>query len=321
MDLSIIIVSWNSTEYLRECLSSIYSEPPNVSFEIVVVDNASDDTCASALSCDFPHVAYLRTDRNIGFGRANNLGYTYSSGDVLLFLNPDTKVIGNAVAQLWRALMANKRTGAVGALLLNKDGTVQTSCVQAFPTITNQLLDCNVLREAFPNWHGWGTQDIHRNAGLIHVDAISGACFMVQRTIFAQVGMFATQYFMYSDDIDLSRRIRAQGYEIACLTDCTILHYGGTSSAKQCEFSGDVLQRESMSRYFRCTRGKFYAAAYRGAIIVAALLRVLVLACLSAATQDPGQRLRLGKWLRILRWALRIDSADSAANLIVQEES
>ncbi|MGD0792495.1 MAG: glycosyltransferase family 2 protein [Terriglobales bacterium] len=312
MDLSIIIVNWKSANYLRSCLSSVYCATRGIEFEVIVVDNASDDGCENIIKEEFPRARFIQSGENLGFARANNLGFAHSHGDCLLFLNPDTEIIGNALARMLFHLRANLSVGAVGARLLNTDSSLQISCVQAFPTICNQVVDSELLRRVFPNWRGWGMRPLFQHADQpAEVDAISGACFMVKRSVFEQVGMFGEQYFMYSDDLDLSYKINKRGFTIHYLNDCEVVHHGGKSSARQEDHFSDVVQRESLVRFFRVTKGPFYCGLYRSALVIAATLRMTVVAFLVATgrclIQGKASGAVFEKWLTIFRWAIGLD--------------
>ena len=305
MDLSIIIVNWKSAAYLKACLTSILSETRNITYEVIVIDNASQDGCEQIVRDTFPEVIFVQSDENLGFGQANNLAVGYSSGDVLLFLNPDTKIIAGAIQKMVAALKSDSHLGAAGALLLNDDGSIQSSCVQAFPTIANQLLDSQVLRTLFPRWSGWGLRALLTGDGRrsIDVDVISGAAFMVKRRVFELVGAFESECFMYADDVDLSFKIKHAGYRILCLPDCRITHFGGRSSANQIDYFAEVLQRESMAQFFLRTRGKFYATLYRIGMAATAAVRLALISCSVLLKRKPPM-FRLRKWSRIFAWAV-----------------
>lgn len=307
MELSIIIVNWNSIDYLRACLTSIYRETRGISFEVIVVDNDSHDDCKSILQ-EFPTVNLIEAGANLGFARANNLGYSRSTGEVLLFLNPDTEVIGDALARMVTHLGSHSNVGAVGARLLNSDGSLQTSCVQAFPTVWNQLLDFEVLRRLFPAWHLWGIRALFEGQPP-DAEVVSGACLMVKRSVFEKVGRFGEEYFMYADDLDLGYKIRQAGYTLHCLNDCRVIHHGGKSSAQQGDSFSDVLQRESLTLFFRKTRGAWYCGVYRGAMTAIALIRLGFVLCLipfagAGLLKGKAPLSVFRKWSRILGWAL-----------------
>ena len=126
MTLSIIIVNWNSTDYLRECIASIYEWTRGVTFEIIVVDNASPDEDVDVLKIQFPDIRLLKSATNLGFAGANNYGFRCSSGEVVLFLNPDTKLISPAIDVLLKHKNDLPKAGIVGCKLLNSDLSVQT---------------------------------------------------------------------------------------------------------------------------------------------------------------------------------------------------
>jgi GT2 family glycosyltransferase len=324
-DLSIIIVNWNSADYLRLCLRSLNRQMSRLEIEVIVVENASNDGCPAVIREEFPSARLIEAGENLGFSRANNLGYRYSSGDILLFLNPDTEVIGDTLGRMVSYMRSDARLGAAGARLLNSDGSLQFSCVQAFPTISNQVLDFDFLRRRFPGWTIWGTHPLFSELGQpAEVETISGACFMVKRSVFEQVGLFGEQYFMYSDDLDLSYRIRKAGYRIVCLNDCLVTHHGGKSSETQGKYFADVLQRESLTRFFLTTRGRLYCWGYRAAMINIAVIRLALVVCLipfrgvCLVGKESGFAFR--KWFTILRWAVgfqgwrRADDGSRAAS-------
>ena len=214
MDLSIVIVNWNSADYLRQCLRSIHETVKNLNYEVIVIDNASFDGSEAIIKQEFPSVRFIQSNKNLGFARANNEAFKASSGHSILFLNPDTEVLGDAIEILHGQLRRLPRAGAVGPTLLNSDMTMQTSCIQPFPTICNQALDMEVLRGRFPRLKLWGMQALYSDSDIpAVVEVISGACLMVRREVFENIGMFSTDYFMYTEDIDLCYKIRTAGYK------------------------------------------------------------------------------------------------------------
>lgn len=306
MDLSIIIVNWNCAGYTTECISSILSTTHGLEYEIIVVDNASTDSSREMLSGRFPRTRFLLSADNVGFARANNLGFRESSGRNLLFLNPDTRVIGDAIPRMLAALQSSAAIGAVGCRLLNADLTLQTSCVQRFPTIFNQLTDVDWLKQRFPTLGLWGTAPLftRENGTPADVQAVSGACVMIKRPIFDQIGWFSTDYFLYTEDIDLCYKVHHVGFRVCHVADAQIVHYGGGSSAKESDGFADVVLCESIRRFLRKTRGARYATAYRRAMRATATLRILLL---QSAALLPFEEARISrslkKWRKVLRWS------------------
>ncbi len=307
MDLSIIIVNWKSADYLQACLTTVYRAIQDISFEVIVVDNASNDNCDVMLQNEFPQVKFIQSGENVGFSRANNLGFHHSCGEYLLFLNPDTEIIGDGVERMISRLRSNESIGAAGACLLNSDGSLQASCVQAFPTLSNQLLDSDLLRRWFPRWDGWGMQALFTETTHgVDVEAISGACFMVKRNVFRKVGLFSTQYFMYSDDLDLSYKIHQAGYEIHYFGDCRVVHHGGKSSDRQDADFSSLWQRESMLCFFRATRGSWYCVLYRVSMAGAAVVRmaaILMMSLFRRTIDRKPLKSVLRKWWNIFYWS------------------
>lgn len=318
MDLSIIIVNWNSSAYLEKCLASVYENTHGIEFEVIVVDNASFDGCGEMLARRFPRVKFIQSQENLGFAGANNLGFEHTTGGALLFLNPDTEVVGDAIPTLFQALRSLPDAGAVGAKLLNSDGSVQTSCIQRFPTIFNQAIDTDFLRTVFPKLPVWGVWPLLEEQGRpVAVDVVSGACIMTRRSLFHQVGRFNTAYFMYSDDVDLCYQYRRHSLKNYYVDAATILHHGGASSnAVGSASSSEVLMKASRLRFFEYRRGPTYAAAYRASVVVTSGIRCALL--IAAALLGPrARRWRpvLSRWVSVFLWALgvQVGGASDAA--------
>jgi GT2 family glycosyltransferase len=328
MDLSIIIVNWNSKEFVRRCLHSLERFCPAASPEIIVVDGASYDGCDAMLRAEFPRVVFVQSPTNVGFGRANNLGARHATRSNLLLLNPDTEFIENALTPMLEQLARLPRPGAVGCRLLNADRSVQTSCVQSFPTVLNQLLDSDFLRALFPRSSLWGMTPLFApGPEAVAAEAISGACVLVQRTWFEAVGGFTDSYFMYGEDLDLSFKLQRAGRINYHLPATKLVHLGGGSSRQAASNFSTVMMRQSVLQFIRQHRGAASAAAFRTSTAVAAVTRLLLIGPLLLF----GRRVvRHGpdswrKWTAILRWALGLDAsvraraAKSASASIVAE--
>jgi len=312
-DVSIIVVNWKSVAFLRKCLRTIHANIRGVAFEVIVVDNASGDNCQEMVDTEFPSVQCIQSDRNLGFARANNLGFQSSAGRNLLFLNPDTEVLGPAVERMSRLLDENPKAGIVGPKLLNSDGSVQTSCIRSFPSLMNEVLDAELLRQTFPHSRLWGSKALVTDeSGPVAVDAVSGASLMMRRQVFEQVSLFTTSYFMYAEDVDLCFKARKAGWATLFLPGATIVHHGGQSTRAHDDGNfADVVLRESRLRFFQNCRGAFYASGYRVAIAVVALVRLALLGALMILgsrehRNSAGRAFR--KWLRIMRWSTGMES-------------
>ena len=307
--LSIIIVNWNSQAFLRKCLESIRANRGALSIEIIVVDNGSYDGCAEMITREFPGVAFIQSRENLGFARANNLGFEYSSGGSLLFLNPDTEVVGTALQVLLASLESIPDAGVVGARLLNSDLSVQTSCIQTFPTILNQALDIEGLRMAFPKCCLWNLSALFGEPeDEAAVDVISGACLMIKRAIFEKAGFFNTDYFMYSEDVDLCWRVKNLGWKAYYVGHATVVHHGGQSTLYRPDRRfPTVMMREARYRFLTCSRGRLYGYGYRLSIALVAICRLGLLGSILILTLGRFRRRTLqsafAKWMAVFGWA------------------
>lgn len=314
--LSIIIVNWKSARFLGPCLDSIYAETGDLVSEVIVVDNASYDGSETVLADRYPQVRFIQSPVNLGFAGANNLAYRNSRGKTLLFLNPDTIILGKAMITMHRLLWEASDAGAIGCTLLNTNGTLQTSCIQAFPTILNQVLDAEVLRRRFPWLSLWGTRALFRRSDLpVSVEVVSGACLMVKRHVFESAGLFSTDYFMYAEDSDLCYKIRSSGFVAYYTAAASVIHHGGGSSKqRERSYYADVVMRESLFRFMTKYHGDVYGNLYRVAMGGASICRMLILATfrLGSVCGDSDSReaisVAFGKWKSILRWSLGLEN-------------
>jgi hypothetical protein len=310
MDLSIIIVNWNSKEYLRKCLGSILAETRELEFEIIVVDSASFDGCEEMLRKEFPQVRFIQSRENLGFAKSNNLAFQSARSEFVLFLNPDTEIVGSAINELHAAFKKLADAGAVGGRLVNTDETVQTSCIQAFPTILNQVLSAEWLRRRFPKSRLWGMAPLYETSTSPQlVEAISGACVMLPRWLLEKVGVFSEDYFMYAEDIDLSLKVSQAGYKCYYVPNATVVHHGGGSSQQAGSNLTSMHMQESAWRFFRKTRGRFYGLVYRASMLVSALVRLTLLVVLFPAgmiwRHRTAWRASFQKWKAILFWSVQ----------------
>jgi GT2 family glycosyltransferase len=307
LELSIIIINWRSREFVRACLRTLEPELAAIRHEIWVLDNASADGCGEMLAREFPEVRFVALPGNLGFARANNAGAHRSSGRRLLFLNPDTEVCPEAIRHLLACLDRQPLPGVVGAHLLNTDGTVQTSAVQAFPTLLNQALDSEWLRHCFPKSGLWGVAPlVSPSQGPQPVDVLSGACMLMERSVFDKVEGFTEDYFMYSEDVDLCYKCANAGFSNYYVPEARIVHHGGGSSSQSgSSVFSTVMMRDARYRYFLQHRGRGYAFAYRLTMMASAMARMILLLprCFLKALRVGGQEASLRKWKAIAAWA------------------
>jgi hypothetical protein len=313
LELSIIIVNWRSVEFLQKCLATIYATTRGIEFEVIVVDNASFDGAAEMTSRVFPQVRFVQSQKNIGFAKANNLGFRHSAGENLLLLNPDTEIVGDAFPTMLSVLRSNPGAGIVGCKLLNSDGSIQMSCVQRFPSILNQAVDADYLRAKFPGLAIWGTRAVTEpDCAPAPVEVISGACLLIRRSIFEKLNGLSSDYFMYAEDVDLCYRTAQLGWKAYYTGQAEVIHHGGRSSdsATRNNFAA-ILTRESLVKYMQNTRGNLYAFAYKATTGIVALFRWLMLSSvwliLLGRKESQSLALSRAKWGKVFRWAIGLE--------------
>jgi GT2 family glycosyltransferase len=272
--LSIVVVNWNSKELLRQCLLSLKATAAQLAPQIVVVDGGSFDGCGEMLALEFPDVVFIQSQENIGFGRANNLGFEKAVGEALLLLNPDTEVLPGAIEVLLAELQRLPVAGIVGPRLLNSDRSLQTS-VQALPRPFRQAFDSEFLRRLLWPMQLWAPPTDFVPRETIEIEAYSGACMMMWAETFRKVGGFSPQYFMYAEDVDLCLKVRRAGARIYHTPFARVVHHGGGSSSSQGSSFSAVMMREALHTYMLSNHGRFHAAGYRVAVAAAAIARML----------------------------------------------
>ena len=312
-DISIIIINWNSKAFVETCVRSIFEQTRNIEFEIIVLDNASCDGCGEMLAAKFPKVNFIQGDKNLGFSRGNNQAALRARADTLLFLNPDTEVRPGAIQRLFAVTTSHADAGAVGARLLNSDGTLQDSCLQAFPTILNQMADAAILRRLFPKSSLWGTMSLYSgDSQEAAVEGISGACIMTPKPVFDRVGGFSETYFMYFEDMDYCLKVRKAGRRNYYVPDAEIIHHGGKSAAASTSKFSSVMMAESAWRFFGKEHGRATAALFRFCMALKAISRSMGVALLYPAAGTSSRRTLLKnsffKWKCVARWALGAES-------------
>lgn len=239
--LSIIIVAYKSRDEITPCLASLPANLKGRQVEIIVVDNSPGDGVREIVGSHFPHVRYVTAGKNLGFGHANNLGYAQSTGDSVLFLNPDTVVNDAALVHCIERLQADERIGLISPRLELASGAMDLACRRSIPTLWDGFCRASGLAAAFPHralFSGYNLTHLPVN-GSYEVGAINGAFMLAPRRVLEQVGggpdrkaIFDETFFMYGDDLDLCIRVARAGWKIIYDGRVTITHLKGVSVAK-----------------------------------------------------------------------------------------
>jgi len=313
MELSIIIVNWNSAALLRKCLQSILSNSAGCDLELLVIDNASYDGSAKLMSKEFPALTFIQSTKNLGFAGGNNVAFQQSQGRYVLFLNPDTEVVGDALNAMLTVLRTRQDAGVVGPKLVNPDLSVQIDCMRAFPTILNQLFDSSLTRIVFGTFNFAGVKPVIKQSGdPVSVEMLPGTCVMLRREVFEEAGRFNEKYFMYAEDVELNYRVKAAGWTNYYVSKAVVVHHGGSSSEQKSEsFFSTVMIREAVWEFLRASRTEWYALAYRATTCLAAVTRIAVLCLLRFPTFSHEIRSRATyrshKWTKVLRWCVGLE--------------
>ncbi len=233
MDLSIIIVTWNSQEFIRNCLDSLLISAGSLSVEIIVVDNDSSDQTAKIVEQFYPQVNLIQNKKNWGYAKANNQGIEEARGECILLLNPDTQVLEDALSLMYEFMEQNPEIGSLGAKLLNPDKSVQSSC-REFPTFSTLIWEFFGLSRLFPRSRVFGRWrmgyfDFNETR---EVDQPMGSCLMLRRETLEDVGILDENFAMFFNDVDLCFRIKKGGWKIYFYPEAKVIHYKGASTRK-----------------------------------------------------------------------------------------
>lgn len=232
--LSIIIVNYNVKEFLQNLLKSIEKTCGNITKEIIVVDNASDDGSVEILREKYPYVRLIANKENLGFGAANNLGMSVSKGRFLLLINPDTIVQEDTFSTLLEFFSGHPEAGMAGCKVLNSDGTLQLACRRGFPGPWTSFCKVSGLSTLFPKSRLFARYNLTfmDENQTYEVDAISGAFMMMRREVFEKTQGFDQRFFMYGEDLDLCYRVQQAGYKVYYVHTTQIIHYKGESTKR-----------------------------------------------------------------------------------------
>lgn len=304
LDLSIVIVSWNVRGFLADCLRSIWQNRGPLELEVIVVDSASSDGSPDMIQQHFPWVRLVACTDNVGFPRGNNLGMEIASGRYMLLLNPDTVILDDALSKMASYLDEHRDVGVVGGQLIYPDGSVQSSR-RRFPTLATGLFESTWLQPYAP--HGllqrYYMEDVADDL-IGEVDWLVGACLMVRREAVVAAGFMDEAYFMYSEELDWCRRIKAAGWRIVYLPTARIVHHVGKSSEQVVTLRHINYQRAKLRYYY-----KFHGRWAGGFLRLALLLNYVWQAAVEASKYVVGhkrelRRQRIDAYWQVLRSGL-----------------
>lgn len=266
VDISIVVVNWNVATLLDLCLASITAETAGLelSVEVIVVDNHSDEQEFRTVVANYPEVRLLELEENRGYGAACNVGIGVSQGRAVLLLNPDTELLPGSLELLWETLNLSPHIGLVAPLLLNPDGSIQSSGYR-FPGAANVFFDLLPAPQRLYGSALNGRMTPGNGTLPYAIDYALGAALLGRRSALLDVGMFNEHYFMYSEEVDLQRRLAENGWTRLLAPDARVLHHGGQSTGQQPAEMRRALW-ESRARYFEEWASSRELALIRGLV-------------------------------------------------------
>ncbi|MDR1226008.1 MAG: glycosyltransferase family 2 protein [Prevotellaceae bacterium] len=263
MDVSIIIVSYNTKALLKQCLQSVFEKTQDIAFEVIVVDNSSHDGSPQMVREEFPEVTLVESE-NKGFGHANNEGAKYATGKYLFLLNPDTILLNNAVKILFDFIDSHPKVGICGGNLYDEKGNPSLSFVKINPfSIVGELL--YLLRGSRKKQIG-----AYRPTS---VACVTGADFFVRREVFQTVCGFDEEFFMYHEELDLTYRIKKKGYKSFNVPHAQIIHLVGKSSHPEQRIKW---QNQSRKLYYKKKYNCFTILICNVIFLLTVLSRILI---------------------------------------------
>jgi GT2 family glycosyltransferase len=261
LELSIVIVTWNSESEIGNCINSIIENTQDLNYEIIIVDNKSSDKTVEIVKNlaedKFQRIKIILNNYNSGFTKACNEGILSSGGDNILLLNPDTKMTGDSIKILLKKLESDEKLGAAAPQLLNEDKSIQKSC-RTFPTYFDMFCEFSLLSKIFPKsriFAGWKMNYFSHDEEAL-VEQPMAAALMIKRKVLNEVNNFDERFIMFFNDVDLCKKIYDKGYEIIFYPKAKIVHKKGVSIFKDRERMIRVWNDDCLS-YFKKYHNRF----------------------------------------------------------------
>jgi GT2 family glycosyltransferase len=304
-DISVVLVNWNGTHILHDCLTALYRDT-STGMEVILVDNGSTDSSVAMIEKEFRSVDLIRNAENLGFSRACNQGIAKSSGKYVLLLNTDAMVCSHAIDQLVAFADSHPRAGIVGPRLRNGDGSLQLSC-RHFPFFINSIFVAVVNSGILPDFIAKRLpfeRQLHNR--YRDVDWIIGACLLIKRQVIDRIGLLDENFFFYGEDMDWCYRAKQAGWSVMFCSNAEVVHLGGWS-AKRKWGEGKI----SLAKYdvtlkffhkFNLRGEEFLYRFSRAARIIAERIYILIMAVF---IRDRSARAAMAERKMLLHLALR----------------
>ena len=257
MDVSIIIVNWNTCDVLRNCLASIYDNTEGFEFELIVIDNMSSDNSVSMIKATFPQVELIENSENRGFAAANNQGIATAKGRYILLLNSDTVILDNAISKTINFADNHPDAAVIGCRVLNPDRTLQPTCF-VFPSVLNLFLWTTCLSRLFPRNRFFGREHMMwwNRDNVKEVDVVTGCFMLIRHEAIEEIGLLDERYFIYGEETDWCYRFKQAGWKITFTPDADIIHLGRASTI-QVSLKMTLEYVKSMLFFFKKHKSRF----------------------------------------------------------------
>lgn len=283
VDLSVIIVNYNTKGYLVRTLKSVFTSDEKINFEVIVVDNASSDGSSEMVAKKFPKALLIKSSKNIGFGQGNNLGIKEASGKYILLLNPDIKLVEkNTFSEMVEWMDGHTEVGVSTCALLNPDGSFQGSG-GCFPTLFKVfawltfLDDLPLIDRLIKPYHPMHSWSFYKGEGYFKMsreqDWVTGAFFMTRREVLDQVGLFDNDYFAYVEEVDLCYRVKKAGWQVWYLPSPKVVHFGQVTSSSR---YAAVNEFKGLRTFYKKHFASWQTVFLRLMLKVGAVLRMII---------------------------------------------
>ena len=298
VDISVVVVNWNTRELLKNCLASIADTAAGLAYEIIVVDNASQDGSQEMVRQFFPNVRLIANDENKGFGVANNQALRMMGGRYALLLNSDTILTSGAIRELLSFMDGHAEAGMVCGQLLNSDGSKQHSFA-SFPTLFSLMMNTPFLEYLFPQ--SYPSKRYQYNAP-IEVDSAIGACMLVRKTAMDNVGLFDERYFFFFEETDWAYRMKQAGWKVFHVPAAKIYHLQGQSIGPAIRSRIEFYR--SRYQFFQKWHGPAYFLAVRAVIFGRLLVNWTLTTLTAVATLGLSRSIRSRQtvYTKLVQW-------------------
>ena len=304
MDVSVIIVNWNTSELLLGCLRSIFDQKLAITFEVIVIDNASSDDSIVKVKSMYPKVTIIENNENKGFAAANNQGMKIAKGRYILCLNPDTIVLDRAMQSVVEYADVHTEAAVIGCQVLLNSVEIQKTCF-TYPSIKFLIIGMFKLNKIFPQSRFFGGEyyEWWDRRTPKQVDVVSGMFMLVRKAAIDQVGMMDESYFIYAEETDWCYRFNKAGWKCLFTPDAQIIHlHGGSNSTSQVSVKMYVQMQKSILIFIRKHFGGLSWLLSKIVLILFMIIRTLISAMVAAIQHDSDSRQKLLQSLAALRF-------------------